>query len=97
MKTYFHNIKSGIQIRIPDNDEHMKIFHGLDAYFDKSDDVKVIDRAVTFETPLYDYEYEGIPFTLLFDEMCDETLAFVSKEYDYRVIQRLIESIEVIG
>ena len=33
--------------------------------------------AMTFETPISDYEYKDIPFSVLFDEMCDETFVFV--------------------
>ena len=85
MKTYTVKIESGVQIRIESVDENMKI-----SYLDNSKDVKCIKKAMTFETPISDYEYKDIPFSVLFDEMCDETFVFVEKLYDYRLIEQLL-------
>ena len=85
MKTYTVKIESGVQIRIESVDENMKI-----SYLDNSKDVKCIKKTMTFETPISDYEYKDIPFSVLFDEMCDETFVFVEKLYDYRLIEQLL-------
>ena len=69
MKTYTVKIESGVQIRIESVDENMKIYDGLISYLDNSKDVKCIKKAMTFETPISDYEYKDIPFSVLFDEM----------------------------
>ncbi len=46
---------------------------------------------MTFETPpISDYEYKDIPFSVLFDEMCDETFVFVEKAYDCGLIEQLL-------
>ena len=70
MKTYTVKIESGVQIRIESVDENMKIYDGLISYLDNSKDVKCIKKAMTFETPISDYEYKDIPFSVLFDELC---------------------------
>lgn len=57
MKTYTVKIESGVQIRIESVDENMKIYDGLISYLDNSKDVKCIKKAMTFETPISDYEY----------------------------------------
>ena len=62
MKTYTVKIESGVQIRIESVDENMKIYDGLISYLDNSKDVKCIKKAMTFETPISDYEYKDIPF-----------------------------------
>ena len=90
MKTYTVKIESGVQIRIESVDENMKIYDGLISYLDNSKDVKCIKKTMTFETPISDYEYKDIPFSVLFDEMCDETSVFVEKLYDYRLIEQLL-------
>ena len=84
MKTYTVKIESGVQIRIESVDENMKIYDGLISYLDNS------KETMTFETPISDYEYKDIPFSVLFDEMCDETFVFVEKLYDYRLIEQLL-------
>ena len=56
MKTYTVKIESGVQIRIESVDENMKIYDGLISYLDNSKDVKCIKKAMTFETPISDYE-----------------------------------------
>jgi hypothetical protein len=53
----------------------------------------MIKKAITFETPISDYEYKEIQFSVLFDEMSDETFVFVGKEYDYTVIEKLMHSL----
>ena len=65
MKTYTVKIESGVQIRIESVDENMKIYDGLISYLDNSKDVKCIKKAMTFETPISDYEYKDIPFSVL--------------------------------
>lgn len=90
MKTYTVKIESGVQIRIESVDENMKIYDGLISYLDNSKDVKCIKKTMTFETPISDYEYKDIPFSVLFDEMCDETFVFAEKLYDYRLIEQLL-------
>ena len=65
MKTYTVKIESGVQIRIESVDENMKIYDGLISYLDKSKDVKYIKKAMTFETPISDYEYKDILFCLM--------------------------------
>lgn len=90
MKTYTVKIESGVQIRIESVDENMKIYDGLISYLDNSKDVKCIKKTMTFETPISDYEYKDIPFSVLFDEMCDETFVFVEKLYYYRLIEQLL-------
>ena len=57
---------------------------------DNSKDVKCIKKTMTFETPISDYEYKDIPFSVLFDEMCDETFVFVEKAYDCGLIEQLL-------
>ncbi len=52
---------------------------------------------MTFETPISDYEYKDIPFSVLFDEMCDETFVFVEKLYDYRLIEQLLHKFDIIN
>ena len=64
---------------------------------DKNKDVKCIKKAMTFETPISDYEYKDIPFSVLFDEMCDETFVFVEKLYDYRLIEQLLHKFDIIN
>ena len=83
--------------RIESVDENMKIYDGLISYLDKSKDVKYIKKAMTFETPISDYEYKDIPFSVLFDEMCDETFVFVEKLYDYRLIEQLLHKFDIIN
>ena len=90
MKTYTVQIESGVQIRIESVDENMKIYDGLISYLDNSKDVKCIKKAMTFETPISDYEYKDIPFSVLFDELCDETFVFVEKAYDCGLIEQLL-------
>ena len=97
MKTYTVKIESGVQIRIESVDENMKIYDGLISYLDKSKDVKYIKKAMTFETPISDHEYKDIPFSVLFDEMCDETFVFVEKLYDYRLIEQLLHKFDIIN
>ena len=93
MKTYTVKIESGVQIRIESVDENMKIYDGLISYLDKSKDVKYIKKAMTFETPISDYEYKDIPFSVLFDE----TFVFVEKLYDYRLIEQLLHKFDIIN
>ena len=91
MKTYTVKIESGVQIRIESVDENMKIYDGLISYLDNSKDVKCIKKTMTFETPISDYEYKDIPFSVLFDEMCDETFVFVGQKlYDYRLMATVV-------
>ena len=35
-------------------------------------------------------EYKDIPFSVLFDELCDETFVFVEKAYDCGLIEQLL-------
>lgn len=94
MKTYIENIEYGVQIRIDATDEHMKIYDSLVHSLDNAVGVLVIDKANTFETPISTYEYNGIKFSVLFDEMCDETFISVGKEYDYNVIEQLLNNLD---
>lgn len=80
-----------VQLRIYDN--NLSIFESLTKKLDVNEDVKVIRKRTTFETPLYAYEYKGIEFTVLFDEEDDETLIAVETIYDYDVIRKLIKTI----
>jgi hypothetical protein len=93
MKTYIEHIEHGVQVRIWDDDKHMKIHDSLVYALDNAPDVRMIKKAITFETPISTYEYKGIQFSVMFDEMCDETFVFVGKEYDYTVIEKLMHEL----
>lgn len=95
MRTYIEKIESGIQIRIEYEDENMTLYDSLAEHLDNHNNVKVGEKAQTFETPIYHYKYQEIPFSLLFDEMCDETFAFVDKEYDYHIIEKLLREFQI--
>ena len=90
MKTYIDNIDAGVQIRLAAIDEHMAIHDRLIEYLDNNSKIKKGKKVFTFETPISDYEFKDIPFSVLFDEMDSETFVFVGNEYDYKVIEQLI-------
>mgnify|MGYP000030089417 FL=1 len=93
MKTYIINIEYGVQIRIDCTDKDMKIYDKLVSFLDNRKDVKCVKKSTTGETPISDYEYKNIPFSVLFDEMVDETFVFVGKEYDYKLIEQLLQKL----
>ncbi len=95
MKTYIINIEHGTQIRIDCEDINMKIHDKLISFLDNCDIVELIKTVNTFETPISDYKYKGIPFSVLFDEMLDETFVFVGKEYDYTIIESLLQKCNI--
>lgn len=95
MKTNIEKIENGVEIHINVSDPKMEIYDFFEKVFDDDKNIKSIKKAKTFETPLYRYEYKGILFTLLYDEMSDETFIFIDSKYDYKVIQNLIEKIEI--
>lgn len=82
-----------IQVRMADTVE-MKIFEKMEQFFDSADEVETVKKKITFETPLYEYKFKEIVFTLLFDEMIDETVISIDANEDYKQIIQLIESIE---
>ena len=91
MKLDVLELEKIVQLRIEDKD--MSLFDYLETELTNNSSVKFINKSMTFETPIIDYEYQGIKFSLLFDEMEDETFIAVTKSSDYRTIQKLIESI----
>lgn len=96
MKTYIINIEHGVQIRIDHADKNMEIHDKLISCLDNCDGVELVKKANTFETPISDYKYKDIPFSVLFDEMLDETFVFVGKEYDYTIIENLLQKCNII-
>lgn len=88
MKTYINNIENGVQIRT--DDEDMSVYNALVEYLKKHPAVIILRESITFETPIIDCKYQSIPFSVLFDEMADETFVFVGREYDYRIIEKLV-------
>ncbi|WP_457945234.1 hypothetical protein [Caproiciproducens sp. LBM24188] len=80
-----------VQLRIPDSD--MSKFDNLENMLKTLPNVKFIKKSMTFETPIIDYEYQGIEFSLLFDEQESETFIVVPKPFDYQKIQKFIESL----
>ena len=80
-----------VQLRIPDSD--MSKFDNLENMLKTLPNVKFIKKSKTFETPIIDYEYQGIEFSLLFDEQESETFIAVPKPFDYQKIQKFIESL----
>lgn len=90
MKTYIEYIDNGVQIRINENDENMTIYDSLVKILDENHNVKNVKKCSTFETPIAIYKYKEIEFSVLFDEMCDETFVFVDKKYDYNTINSLL-------
>lgn len=95
MRIYIENIEHGVQIRIDYADTNMKLYDKLISFLDNHADVKRLKKVTTFETPISDYQYKEIPFSVLFDEMVDETFAFVNKEYDYKPIESLIQEFDL--
>lgn len=93
MKTYIINTEHGLQIRIDNIDKDMKIYDALVSSLDNCKDVKCVKKAMTFETPISDYEYKNIPFSVLFDEVADETFIFLEKGYDYNLIEQLLQEL----
>ena len=94
MKNYIENVEHGVQIRIDCADVNMKIYDELISYLDNHADVKPLKKVATFETPISDYQYKEILFSVLFDEMVDETFVFVGKEYNYKEIENLIQKFD---
>ncbi len=95
MKTDIYAVEHGVQIRIDIEDAEMKIHDMLNEYLRKKKDVNFIKSSITFETPITDFEYNNILFSVLFDEMTDETFVFVGKEYDYTIIEKLLQECNI--
>lgn len=95
MKTYIETIEKGVQIRIFEEDINMDIYYKLTGCLDRDRSVQAGKKNMTFETPIYDYVYKEIPFSVLFDELCDETFVFVEDKYSYDAIVGLIESYKI--
>ena len=95
MKTNIYIVEHGVQIRIDVEDTEMKLHDALNRYLRKRQDVEFINSSVTFETPITDFKYNNILFSVLFDEMTDETFAFVSEEYDYKIIEKLLQECDI--
>lgn len=93
MKTDIYNIEHGVQIRINIEDTEMKIHDMLNEYLQNQADVIFLKTSTTFETPITDYKYKNILFSVLFDEMADETFVFVEDKYDYTIIEKLLNDI----
>ena len=95
MKTYIVKIEHGVQIRIDIPDEEMSIHDNLLKVLDINPEIKKIRKSITFETPISEYEFKNIPFSVLFDEMTDETFVFVGKEHDFKIIEGLLQGIQI--
>lgn len=80
-----------VQLRTSDPD--MTLFDKLEKCLNGADDVRLIKKSMTFETPIIEYAHQGIEFSLLFDEQENETFVAVVKPFDYRPIQNLIQKL----
>lgn len=74
-------------------DPSMKTFDIISKLLEEDNNVQIIKQEITFETPVNVYNYKGIVFSLLFDEMIDEPFISIEKKYDYKPIVDLIEPI----
>lgn len=74
-------------------DPSMKTFGIISKLLEEDNNVQIIKQEITFETPVNVYNYKGIVFSLLFDEMIDEPFISIEKKYDYKPIVDLIEPI----
>ncbi len=74
-------------------DPSMKTFDIISKLLEEDNNVQIIKQEITFETPINVYNYKGIVFSLLFDEMIDEPFISIEKKYDYKPIVDLIEPI----
>lgn len=74
-------------------DPSMKTFDIISKLLEEDNNVQIIKQEITFETPINMYNYKGIVFSLLFDEMIDEPFISIEKKYDYKPIVDLIEPI----
>lgn len=91
MKVDILTLDKVVQLRI--FDPNMSKFDMLEQKLNNLPDVKFIKKSMTFETPIIDYKYNDIEFSLLFDEQEDETFIAVVRPFEYKNIQELIESI----
>ena len=80
-----------VQLRA--SDPEMVLFDKLEQRLNDADDVKLIKKSLTFETPIVEYRHKGIEFSLLFDEQESETFVAVVKPFDYRAIKNLIQNL----
>lgn len=97
MNTYTEHIKSVIQIRINSVDRNMEIYDLIINALDSNHDVRCIRKTMTPETPISIYKYKNIPFYVLFDEFTEETFISIEKEYNYKLIEMLLEGIELMS
>ena len=91
MKTDVLVLDKVVQLRIPDVD--MSKFDAIEKKLKGSSDVEFIKKVLTFETPIVDFKYQGIEFSLLFDELENETFIAVLKPFDYQKIKKMIETL----